>query len=309
MAEVKRRARKEKVTGEGPSVAAGDEPSAVGEAPNPPKKRGRKPKGGKIVQHSFELNAVVEPSPNIILHLKCSMKDISRSDEGAIPTHDTEFMLSKNTELNFQTIDGTGCAPTDTGPTEIAGSDTQKNVHDKVRELEKLLHFNSISNKRSACFWCTCDFDNPPIHIPKFKIKDTYHVYGCFCSPECAAAHLTNEHIDTSSKFERYHLLNFLYASIYSYERNIKPAPDPHYTLDKFCGNLTIQEYRELLHNDNLLLVVDKPLTRILPELHEDNDDFLLNNKSIPSNAALRLKRNRASATKSEIMSETFGFP
>jgi len=308
MTEVKRRARKEKAAETKPDAVADDKTVVGGDAPNPPRKRGRKPKGGKIVQHSLELNAVVEPSPNIILHLKCSMKDIDRGGEDAIPTHDADFMLSKTTELNFQTIDGTGCPQTDTGPTEIAASDTQKNIHDKVRELEKLLHFNSISNKRSACFWCTCDFDNPPIHIPKFKIKDTYHVYGCFCSPECAAAHLTSEHIDTSSKFERYHLLNFLYAGIYNHDRNIKPAPDPHYTLDKFCGNLTIQEYRKLLHNDNLLLVVDKPLTRILPELHEDNDDFLLNNRSIPSNAALRLKRSKTSATKSEIMSENFGF-
>ena len=23
-----------------------------------------------------------------------------------------------------------------------------------------------------------------------------------------------------------------------------KPAPDPHYLLDRFCGNLTIQEYK-----------------------------------------------------------------
>ena len=33
-------------------------------------------------------------------------------------------------------------------------------------------------------------------------------------------------------------------------------------------GNLTIQEYRKLLKSERLLLIVDKPLTRILPELH-----------------------------------------
>ena len=104
------------------------------------------------------------------------------------------------------------------------------------------------------------------------------------------------------------HLLNFLYAKVYGYKRNIKPAPNPHYTLNKFCGNLSIQEYRELLQNDNLLLVVDKPLTRILPELHEDNDDFLLNNKAIPSNTCLRPKRSKAPVTKNEIMNENFGF-
>jgi hypothetical protein len=40
---------------------------------------------------------------------------------------------------------------------------------------------------------------------------------------------------------------------------------------------LTIQEYRLLLKNERILIVVDKPLSRILPELHEDNDDFINN--------------------------------
>ena len=45
--------------------------------------------------------------------------------------------------------------------------------------------------------------------------------------------------------------------------------------LNKYYGNLSIQEYRSLLKNERLFLIVDKPLTRILPELHEDNDEFI----------------------------------
>ena len=116
------------------------------------KKRGRKPKGGKIVQHNFELNAIVEPSPNIILHLKCSMKDIGCTDDNSIQTHDTEFMLNKNTELNFQSIDSVTPIHADNKLTEFIGSDSQKNTYDKVKDLEKLLHFNSVNNKKSACF-------------------------------------------------------------------------------------------------------------------------------------------------------------
>ena len=63
----------------------------------------------------------------------------------------------------------------------------------------------------------------------------------------------------------------------------MKPAPDPFYLLNKYYGNLTIQEYRQLLKNERLLIVVDKPLSRTLPELHEDNDDFMFNGKTIPS--------------------------
>jgi hypothetical protein len=75
--------------------------------------------------------------------------------------------------------------------------------------------------------------------------------------------------------------------------------------LDKFYGNLTIQEYRMLLRKDRLFLVVDKPLTRVLPELHEDNDDFIINNKVIPSNT-YKIKR-KSQKNKSDILQDKFG--
>jgi len=85
------------------------------------------------------------------------------------------------------------------------------------------------------------------------------------------------ENIDDSQKFERYHLLNQIYSKVYNFKKSIKPAPNPYYLLDKFYGNLTIQEYRKLLKTEHMLLVIDKPMTRILPELHEDNESMMLN--------------------------------
>ena len=63
-----------------------------------------------------------------------------------------------------------------------------KDLWKKLKNLQHSLHLNNISDKKSACFWCTYEFDNPPIYIPKHYIKESYHVYGCFCSPECATA-------------------------------------------------------------------------------------------------------------------------
>jgi hypothetical protein len=181
-----------------------------------------------------------------------------------------------------------------------------QHVWKKLKNLEHNLHINNISDKKSACFWCTCEFDNPPVYIPKYFMKDSYHVYGCFCSPECATAYLMEENIDSSTKFERYHLINHIYGKIYNYTKNIKPAPNPYYMLDKFYGNLSIQEYRSLLKNERLFLIVDKPLTRILPELHEDNDDFIINNKIIPSNT-YQIKKKMQKQTKTNILNEKFG--
>ena len=160
---------------------------------------------------------------------------------------------------------------TSVSPDNINESDTKK-LSEKIIDLQKNFYFNDVNNNNSACFWCTCDFDHTPIHIPKYKLNEQYYVYGCFCSPECAVAHLMNESIDTSQKYERYQILNYLYNNIYNNTASIKPAPDPRYLLDKFMGNLTITEYRKLLRQDRLFMVVDKPITRILPEIYEETD-------------------------------------
>ena len=124
------------------------------------------------------------------------------------------------------------------------------------------LHNNKISNKESCCFCCSCNFTTPPIYIPKAQINETYEVYGSFCIPECAVGFLFKEHIDNTTRWERYAMFNRIYSSIFKYKKNIKPAPEPYYILDKFYGSLTIDEYRTLMRKDKLLMVVDKPLTQ-----------------------------------------------
>jgi len=299
---------------------------------NNAKKRGRKPKGGKIIQQTMPIVSEKEIKPNIILHLKCSIKDLTSSGD-----HNSNFTNANVDPYNFESsndltyevitnpnfINNKMYAITDlnsinenNNEMELVDNNDEHTSSVEIREiwrklkiLEKDLHINNISDKKSACFWCTHDFDNPPIYIPKHFIKDTYNVYGCFCTPECAVAHLMEENLDSSTKFERYNLINHIYSKIYEYNKNIKPAPDPHYMLDKYYGNLTIQEYRSLLKSDRLFLIVDKPLTRILPEFHEDNDEFIINNKIIPSNKYQVKKRmnKKQPQTKSTILNEKFG--
>jgi len=289
------------------------------------KKRGRKPKGGKIIQQIVSSNNNKESKPNVILHLKCSLKDLHTN---AIP--DTEiqsynsFNFQSKIPLSYEIINNESFIKNESNninsnknvteeendyeDEKIGKENDIREVWKKLKVLEHNLHINNICDKKSACFWCTYEFDNPPIYIPKYFIKNSYHVYGCFCSPECAAAHLMEENIESSSKFERYYLINFIYSKIYNYAKNIKPAPNPYYMLEKYYGNLTIQEYRALLRNERLFLIVDKPLTRILPELHEDNDDFIINNKIIPSNNfQIKKKLQKKQLTKTNILSERFG--
>jgi hypothetical protein len=191
-----------------------------------------------------------------------------------------------------------------------------KDMSAKLKQLKIQLYKNTLhSEKKSACFWCTYDFDNAPCYIPKYEMDDTIYGYGSFCRPECAVAYLMKETIDDSTKFDRYQLLNQIYSKVYDCKKNIKPAPDPHYLLDKFYGNLNIQEYRRLLKTEHLLLVIDKPLTRILPELHEDTDDaftkiYGIKATSGNSSGVYKVKRQSEQPngpSKASIIKNTFG--
>jgi len=293
------------------------------------KKRGRKPKGGKIIVQNLQTNSQKETKQNVILHLKCSIKDLELNGDynsNLINPNIESYNFSYNkNELHFDVINSNNATKIEELSNnenyvndnemelELSNDKSQcdkKEIWRKLKTLEQNLHLNNIPDKKSACFWCSYDFDNPPIHIPKHFIKNSYSVYGCFCTPECAVAYLMSENIDSSTKFERYGLINHVYSKIYEYKKNIKPAPDPYYMLERFYGPLTIQEYRSLLKTERLFLIVDKPLTRILPEFHEDNDDFIIHHKIIPSNN-YQIKKNKDNKkiqqTKSNIVNEKFG--
>ena len=272
------------------------------------KKRGRKPKGGKLIEDKKEVIEVIQ-KPNIILHLNCKLSEITSNELKYNPNIDNiiEFdnnynifntansetlnINSNSVNVNSVNVNSVNVNSVNVNPflyekkqlnDNIADN---KNIYKKLQDLSKQLKSNNIT-KKCACFWCTYDFDNDPIMIPKYELKGIYHCYGNFCSPECAASFLMNENIDSSKKFERYYLLNNVYCKIYNYEKNIKCAPSPFYMLEKYYGNLNIQEYRKLLKNERLLLLVEKPLAKLLPELYDENEDYILNNKHINKKAS-----------------------
>ena len=207
-----------------------------------------------------------------------------------------EAIATTTTDNEFN--EGGGHTSNETSRIDAKHTKDMKDIHTKLKKLKISLFKNmAFMDKKSACFWCTYDFDNPECYIPRYEMDGAIHGYGSFCRPECAAAYLMKENLDDSTKFERYHLLNHIYSKVYDYKRNIKPAPNPYYMLEKYYGNLTIQEYRKLLKSDHLLLVIDKPLTRILPELHEDNEEFLTNIYGVTTTAAATHTKTSTTAT------------
>ncbi len=313
------------------------------------KKRGRKPKGGKLISKNMNEKDAVPVPTNVILHLKCSLKEIeddvilnknnligdplnyNATIPPVVQAYDHINNDNKFFELENKSIDESINAYTSQnmlinnicnkckGNVNVNEKDNNvhiKDVNMKLKHLKISLYKNTMDEKKAACFWCTYEYDNQSCYIPKYENDGEIHGYGSFCRPECAVAYLMKEIIDDSTKFERYHLLNRVYNKIYEYKSNIKPAPNPYYLLDKFYGNLNIQEYRKLLNSERMLMIVDSPLTRILPELHEDTDDFTTGvyggNKggSTQAGGVYKVKRqseNQQTVSKANIMKERFG--
>ena len=112
----------------------------------PKKKRGRKSKN--------------PPSDNPITEQKVPKKRGRKGSEltyhvikGTPESEDTDDTDSYSKQGNTEEADGT------------------RNIWKKIKDLTINLHTNNISDKRSACFWCTCEFDNPPIYIPKYELN------------------------------------------------------------------------------------------------------------------------------------------
>ena len=178
--------------------------------------------------------------------------------------------------------DGDGVGGRDVSDEE--NKSTLVRIQKKLHEIQYNYRNNTNYNTYSVCFWCTCGFNGDPIYIPKnVDANGTFNVYGHFCMLECALAYLMNEHIDSSVKYERSALLHYKYKDSYDCNSGIKPAPPPHYVLDKFYGNLTIEEYRMLYKTSKLVMVINKPITKVFPEIHEDNVDFVMKSKTIPA--------------------------
>jgi hypothetical protein len=319
------------------------------------KKRGRKPKGCKIITSDETQQEKIKPAENVILHIKCSSHEALewirnghmntlilnnmgnqryiiengdvKQDENQIVDHESDVNLTypsliydpniqnivksiepfDNTHLSYTSLLDTNDKQPDIPKEEPKKQDegdewlTQKyqelkthilqNVYIKVRQIQQQLHTNELTNTKCNCFWDGHPFSNSPVFIP---ISETEGM-GCFCCPECACGYLMNDcSIDDTTRWERYYLLNNKYGKVYGRTDNIKPAPKSQYFLKCYLGNMTIEEYREMIGANKLWLILDKPLSRVLPELHEEKQEIPIYSMNLLS------KVNMTNSTKDE---------
>ena len=134
-------------------------------------------------------------------------------------------------------------------------NETVHNQDNEVNENYKIV--NVIDNKPIivtktdiSCWWCTYVFDNIPCFIPEKYQNETYFVFGCFCSYNCAVAYNFSQYIHDNREWCRYSLIKQLYNLTNNIILNkdnidkIEPAL-PRELLEKFGGYMNINEYRK----------------------------------------------------------------
>ena len=120
-----------------------------------------------------------------------------------------------------------------------------------------------------ACMHCCHQFETVPLPIPRKhdSTRALYHVYGNFCSVNCAKAYII-EH-EPSISTTRMLYLNHLVRNVYGIHTTVKPAP-PKIRLQMFGGDLSIAQFRNDFHQiysqaqqppfvSSLLLFADTP--------------------------------------------------
>jgi hypothetical protein len=123
-----------------------------------------------------------------------------------------------------------------------------------------------------ACFWCCHTFTNRPVVLPIRDTGEYLTVTGNFCSPECACSYLFDIRQDSHIRWEQLALLYRVYGE--ACNGKIHPAP-ARAILKLFGGNLSIQEYRQLIRSHKVRVDIHlPPMVSILATMDTKPIDF-----------------------------------
>jgi hypothetical protein len=120
------------------------------------------------------------------------------------------------------------------------------------------------------CFWCAHSFEGTPCFLPVKEESAVYHVYGNYCTPQCALAYLLYEHLDSHVRWERMALLHRMYKC----SGRLYPAP-PRESLVSFGGVYSIEKFRDIIAGNKVRVDVQvPPMVSILGTLDTKPIDF-----------------------------------
>jgi len=145
-------------------------------------------------------------------------------------------------------------------------------------------------NKDILCWHCCYQFEGPGFRLPRFfdPSEKTYHVYGWFCSANCAKAYIL-EH----STFDRGYQMNVfvrMLREVYGIMTSITESP-PRLALKQFGGPFDIQSFRT---QSNVCYIVTPPFVSYCMLIEEKQSESTVNDQmtsNIPKGTVRGLRR------------------
>jgi hypothetical protein len=265
-----------------------------------PRKRGR-PRKNQIMEKTYKREVkhnIFNQEKEIILHMPLLLKDLDENNK------DNNFDINENSD---KSMSNNNVLLTLSDDEQFNYNKNYYDILNDLQEKDKLirqlkdeiLEYNSVlteynnSNEKSnininlkiplinynngnmivpektniCCWWCTYNFDNIPIYIPEIFHNNTYYVFGCFCSFNCAASY--NLNMNDYKVKERFSLLMNIALSIYkkdiTFDFIVAPQKE---ILDKYGGPITINEFRKNFKScTKEYRLVIPPMSSIIPSV------------------------------------------
>jgi hypothetical protein len=209
----------------------------------------------------------------IIVHLRVNTNDIG----GNFPTYNPNMV-----DTEPEPVDTSTSLPYDKF-TPATNKPIKTGTNTQVIECNSEYKDSKIYPRSShaVCWWDGHAFDSKPFFIPKDIIENetnqtpSYNVYGNFCSPECAMAHLESEiSLDPEVKWERVMLLHEMCKRVYNNTKDRIRASLPRWVLTEYGGGLDIEEYRKACTNTcNECEIIYPPIIVDIPIIKMTNMD------------------------------------
>jgi hypothetical protein len=128
-----------------------------------------------------------------------------------------------------------------------------------------------------VCFWCCHSIVDKEFGMPLRydSIHNSFTLYGCFCSLECAAAHNFSVHMGSDRAWEIHSWIQLI-ARRYGYAGRVRPAPSK-FLLKLFGGPLTIEEFRTTHKGLSRSYVINiPPFIHVASQMEVLNTSFLV---------------------------------
>lgn len=276
-------------------AVATPEPEPATNADDAQPKKGRRGRKPKYVYGLYDINGVVAPDDatsngngmvnaaddeNVIVRLNISESEQNIVQEASAQDDEHPYAYNHDTYSNIPFVEKDD--KTAENHAAIIDPKTSVKVVSILKDFEEKNKHNEWPMSTSiSCYWCCHRFNNAPFGIPINYINDTFEVFGCFCSLECAAAHNFAENTCQDEMWERYQLINMLNRKL-KLGKVVKPAP-PRLSLNIFGGHMEIEQFRGFSSANKFVNVNFPPMTSVTQQLEEINDFELCNDfKYIP---------------------------